>query len=1601
MGFGDWAKDKLNSAGGAAEHLINKGKRVTGEAVDWGTNQVGGDLDRLGLHGAADAVEDWGDHTASGLGADVAEAELGQSEEPGELVHGDEKAIRASARHLRRFQTAFGNVGDGMRRLDPSHWRGEAADAFRAKFAMHPRQWLHAADACGDAAAALESYADTVVWAHGRARDAVEAYKAGKHASEAAADAYNTKVDTYNADVTSYNDAVDKGRDPGVKPVKPGAFHDPGKAKIAEAQELLDDARRQRDTAAGEAQAKVKAALAHAPARPQFTDRLGMDLADVHGAGRIEFLHFGGGLLKGGANLLKFARSVNPTDIYNVTHPAAFFQSANTALAGMVSMSMRPDEQIKGFVGTGWSKDPSQAAGVFTANVLSLLVPGGGEEAGAGAAARAGERMRPEPVAEAPAARPTECIPGVNEPIDVATGAMLATHTDLSLPASLPLVLRRTHRSSWLGGLFFGPAWCSILDERVQLDARGAVFAAEDGSRLVYPVPRPGERVLPVKGPRWPLEWDGKPEGAITLTDPAAGTVRTFTHPMPGGEPGAVHLLLESVQDRNGARIDIDRAHDGHPLAVHHSGGYHLAIDTDGPRITALRLLGRAPSLYEAPSDGSGTVVMRYRYDDAGNLTEVINSSGEPLRFTYDAKGRVTSWTDRNNTSFAYFYDERGRVVRTEGSDGVLSGAFDYDEAHRTTVYTNSLGHRATFRYNTDGQVTEENDPLDNTTRTSWNERGDLRTSVTDPLGRTTRYAYDEAGNLTGVTLPNGVSAHVIHNGQCRPVEVTEPCGATWRHTYDEAGNLLATTDPTGARSAYAYNERGHLVSATDPLGHTRRIVCNPAGLPVAVTDPLGNTTTVVRDAFGRITAVTDPLGRTTRTRWTVEGRPAHRIYPDGTSEAWTWDGEGNLLAHTDPAGNTTRTAYTHFDLPATRTGPDGATYHFAYDTELRLTAVTNPASLTWSYTYDPAGRLTSETDFNGRTLTYTHSPAGELLTRTNGAGQTLTYTRDLLGRATEQRTDTGEITIYAYDRAGRISHAANSDADLRIERDARGRILAETVNGRTTTYTYDPAGRTTSRTTPSGLTSTWTYDPAGRPAGLRVDAGALDFSYDAAGHESERRMGDGVYLNQAWDTADRLTAQTVIHHGKGNADRIVQHRAYAYREDGHLTQIRELTSGTRRFILDQLGRVTAVHAHGWSETYAYDTTGNLTHATAPAHHAPGDRQYQGTLLTRAGRTTYRHDAQGRLIRRTWALLNGQRRTWTYAWSGEDRLTDVTTPTGERWHYTYDPLGRRTAKQRIDGNGEAADITTFAWEDSRLAEQCDPDGRHTTWDYAPGTHRPLAQTGHTPLPAGEAGSSPIAGLTRTASSEARFHAIITDLAGTPTELLTPDGEVAWQHRTTVWGTPLPVPNSTTHCPLRFPGQYQDPETGLNYNYFRYYDPETGRYTSPDPLGLKAGPHHHRYTPNPYHWADVLGLKCTTISAEAKEHVLNGVITDKQAFAGWHLHPDQTGGIPPNRYINGDLVTNPDGSVTVDGTVGALQPDGTTLPKTATVGHTFFPKDWDVEKVIKAGNYLFEHGTYKRNGAMVQGVYEGVKMTGFLEKDAAGNRIPSTFFPTGG
>ncbi|MFI6231341.1 DUF6531 domain-containing protein [Micromonospora echinospora] len=1071
------------------------------------------------------------------------------------------------------------------------------------------------------------------------------------------------------------------------------------------------------------------------------------------------------------------------------------------------------------------------------------------------------------------------------DPIDIACGDMVLTQTDVELPGALPLVLSRTHLSSYRMGSWFGRSWASTLDMRMEADETGVYVTSDDGMTLIYPVSEGGGPArLPLEGPRWPLE-PGTEVGGYAVSDPWRGW-RWHFRPVPADPTG--QLPLVALTDRNGHRVDIVRDAQGAPVELVHSGGYRVLVRTEQNRVVGLAL-----------ADGSdATELIRFAYNASGDLTEVVNSSGLPLRFDYDDEGRIVRWADRNGTEYRYVYDGAGRCVATSGTGGHLDGRLHYDPDAGTTTVVDSFGNATVYHLNELRQTERITDPSGGTTTFAW-DRYDRKIEETDALGRSVRYGYDDAGNLVEVVRPDESRAVASYNALHQPLVVTDFDGATWRRAYDERGNLTMVSDPTGAVTRYRYDDAGHLTEVVDALGNALRTETDVAGLVRRTTDSTGAVTSYQRDNAGRITGVTDPVGGTTYLGWTVDGQLAWRRTPDGAHEEWTYDAEGNLVTHTDPTGATTEFEIGAFDLPVSRTGPDGSRLTFAYDTELRLTTVTNPQGLTWRYEYDPAGRLIAETDFNGRTQAYTHDAAGQLVGRANGAGQQIDLVRDELGHVVEKRTAEG-VTTFRYDPVGRLLHAASPDVDLRFERDALGRVLAEIRDGQRLTAAYDALGRRTHRRTPSGLESTWEYGVGRRPVALSTGGQTVRFTHDAAGRETRRSVG-ALVLTQTWDPNHRLLSQALTANGAGGSDalagvpELVAHRAYRYRVDGYLVGVADQVTGERRLELDRAGRITAVRAADWTERYAYDEAGNVASAiwpdTGEDGAARGDREYTGTLIRRAGDVRYEHDPAGRVVLRQRKERSTKPSTWRYTWDSDDRLVGVTTPDGTRWRYRYDALGRRVAKQRLDADGAVAEQVDFTWDGPRLVEQTHRDGtgeRTSTWEYAPGTFTPISQTDGSALDQDEV--------------DRRFYAIVADLTGAPTELVGPDGRVAWQQRTTVWGVPTHVSVDEADCPLRYPGQIKDPETGACYNYHRYYDPDTGRYASPDPLGLLPSPSPHSYVANPLFELDPLGL-----TPYPHDPSGNGSALPLGGHSSGTARPPWVGGVPNSVYtrVGGD------------------------------------------------------------------------------------------------
>jgi hypothetical protein len=369
---------------------------LAGRALSGGAHLVGRGLDAVGLHDAAKGMELAGDAAGDRLGADVAEATLDEAMFAFELVHGDVGAIDQTTGHLRRFVDAFGETARGLAAIDTAHWQGEAADAFRAVYHQHPKQWADAESACQQAAEAWGSYAHAVRWAQGQAQQALQLYQQGKQASEQAQAAYQAEAEVYQAEAAAFDALATSGQ----PPRKPGPFVDPGAAQRRQAQEILDRARQQRDAEAARAEAAIRAATALAPAEPSFARRVLAEGADLVRGGWIEEEHFVGGVAKSLADTVRFARSLDPFDTANLTHPAAYLEGLTTTAAGLVHAATHPVELAKGLVGTGWRDDPFEALGKLAGNIaLGAVTDGGGaaakaagsvaERAAAGAAERA------------------------------------------------------------------------------------------------------------------------------------------------------------------------------------------------------------------------------------------------------------------------------------------------------------------------------------------------------------------------------------------------------------------------------------------------------------------------------------------------------------------------------------------------------------------------------------------------------------------------------------------------------------------------------------------------------------------------------------------------------------------------------------------------------------------------------------------------------------------------------------------------------------------------------------------------------------------------------------------------------------------------------------------------------------------------------------------------------------------------------------------------------------------------------------------------------------------------------------------------------------
>ncbi|HAM5952597.1 TPA: type VI secretion system tip protein VgrG [Escherichia coli] len=440
-------------------------------------------------------------------------------------------------------------------------------------------------------------------------------------------------------------------------------------------------------------------------------------------------------------------------------------------------------------------------------------------------------------------------------------------------------------------------------------------------------------------------------------------------------------------------------------------------------------------------------------------------------------------------------------------------------------------------------------------------------------------------------------------------------------------------------------------------------------------------------------------------------------------------------------------------------------------------------------------------------------------------------------------------------DEHGRVRVKFNWDRYNPAPEDERDRHPGESLLK--TTYRYNAAGELTEVILPGDETLTFSRDEAGREVLRHSNRGfACEQGWNAAGQPVSQRAG--FFPEEAtWDGLVPSLVREYRYDSAGNVSGVTSREYY-----GRETR--------REYRLDRNGQVTAVTASGTGlgygegdESYGYDSCGYLKAQSAGRHRISEetDQYAGGHRLKQAGNTQYDYDAAGRMVSRTRHRDGYRPETERFRWDSRDQLTGYCSAQGEQWEYRHDASGRRTEK-RCDRKKIRF---TYLWDGDSIAE---------IREYRDDK---LYSVRHLVFNGFELISQQFSRVRQAHPSVApqwvtRTNHAVSDLTGRPLMLFNSEGKTVWRPgQTSLWGLALSLPADTGYPDPRgeldpeaapgllYAGQWQDVESGLCYNRFRYYEPETGMYLVSDPLGLQGGEQTYRYVPNPLRWIDLLGL----------------------------------------------------------------------------------------------------------------------------------------------
>ena len=1025
--------------------------------------------------------------------------------------------------------------------------------------------------------------------------------------------------------------------------------------------------------------------------------------------------------------------------------------------------------------------------------------------------------------------------PGTSEtctngcPISMVTGEELLEQVDFTLSGPLQLAWARTYRSSNRHNSIAGYGWTNPLTEYLYVEDAAVKLFNQEGRIIEFPMPEIGSES---KNITEKMSLRRETNKSFSLQD-AKGLVKVFR--------GTGRFRLEMLGDASGNSISIAWGDHNTPSQVDTSWGKRLwLIHDQNQRITEI-ISSNNPVANNDENNSrkpEGITLVRYGYDAEGDLVTVTDRNGATDEFRYN-NHQIAQRTLKNGLNFYFEWDGTGpdaNCLHNWADNGLYDYHFEWYPEEKKSTSTDSNGAKFTYYYNDHGKIIREIDPYGNVTRTTYNKAGRV-IRKTDPNQAVTNYKYDKRYNLISVINSEGHAHKISYDEMDRPTLLKDPLGNRWKRRYNDQGKLVKTEDPQGNATEYFYNANGLPVKIVNPKGAARELHWDDRARLVGETDFAGNLSSYRYDNDGNIIAIKSPEGKETQYHYNSAGKVDSATLPDGKKNYIKYDKAGNITEVIDPAGRSTRFEYGGMTQLQKRIDPNGQVLEYFYDNEENLTGLKNEKGELYQLHYDLNENLVEEIGFDGRIQKYEYDAAGHLVRHHQysdqpGAAIQTDFVRNSLGQLLSSKNG-DDISLFEYDQLGRLVTANNNHRNLGYRYDERGLLVQEWQDNNCVSHQYDELGLRIASLLPDGQKLDFGFDALGAYTSVyRNDSLLTEVSRDHLGRETTRKQGNTL-SESSYDKMGRLSRIKVAN--RTNSQTIIQ-REYGYDAAGNLALVNDLKKGETHFSYDPLNRLTAVQGV-LNETFEHDPAGNILE-----NNGETTQVEKGNRLKFQGDRHFKYDARGNLIQENRG--KGGQLVTQFEYNGQNQLIKVIKGKQEI-EYRYDALGRRVSKK--DNFGK----TQFLWNGNQLLSETRGE-IHKTYLFEPGGFRPLAFV-----------------------QDDKVYHYHVDHLGTPQEISNEQGEIVWSVSYRAYGNVVKKEIEQVENNLRFQGQYFDAETGLHYNRFRYYSPDTGRFINQDPIGLLGGINNYQYAPNPVGWVDPLGLQCEAANGNNQKTVFAG------------------------------------------------------------------------------------------------------------------------------